>query len=160
MCTVWVNPNPSCLFLWRAGGLTLQPITLTLNLKPYVYCSCASAAAHTGPRSGLTRRYCCLLRSGPSKRVNPKRFEHRPVEWGRRVCVGFVFYPGVARCGRSAGCMLCALWAVSLLCVCVWGGGVQPPKPVSLHDAGFAAPCGSAGIGFSLPVCGSVRIFD
>ena len=37
---------------------------------------------------------------------------------------------------------------------------VQPPKPVSRRDAGFAAPRGSAGIGVSLPVCGSVRIFD
>jgi len=36
----------------------------------------------------------------------------------------------------------------------------QPPKPASLRDAGFAAPCGGAGIGFSLPVCGSVQIFD
>ena len=39
-------------------------------------------------------------------------------------------------------------------------GAACTPKPVSLRDAGFAAPCGSAGIGFSLPVCGSVRIFD
>jgi len=31
----------------------------------------------------------------------------------------------------------------------------QPPKPASLSDAGFATPCGGAGIGFSLLVCSS-----
>jgi len=34
-------------------------------------------------------------------------------EWGRRVCGGLSSTLGVARCGRSAGCVLCALWAVS-----------------------------------------------
>jgi len=31
---------------------------------------------------------------------------------------------GVARCGRSAGCVLCALWAVSVAVVSGGGGGV------------------------------------
>jgi len=54
--------------------------------------------------------------SGPSERG-----EHRPIERGRRVC-GFCLLPwGVARCGRSAGRVLCALWAV-LAAVCVGGG--------------------------------------
>jgi len=46
--------------------------------------------------------------SGPSERG-----EHRPIEWGRRVCRNLSSPLGVARCGRSAGCVLCALWAVS-----------------------------------------------
>jgi len=37
----------------------------------------------------------------------------RPFEWGRRVCGFFSSALGVARCGRSAGCVLCGLWAVS-----------------------------------------------
>ena len=45
----------------------------------------------------------------------------RPVEWWSARLRGFVLYPGVARCGRSAGCVLWALWAVSAA-VCVGGG--------------------------------------
>jgi len=33
------------------------------------------------------------------------------VEWARLR--EFVFCPGVARYGRSAGCVLCVLWAMS-----------------------------------------------
>ena len=47
-------------------------------------------------------------RSGPSKTG-----EHGPFEWGRRVCGGLSSALGVARCGRSAGCVLCVLWAMS-----------------------------------------------
>jgi len=54
----------------------------------------------------------------------PRGYAEIPIEWGRRVCRGFVFYPGrtlgVARCGRSTGCVLCALWAVA---AAVCGGG-------------------------------------
>jgi len=49
-----------------------------------------------------------------------ERGEHRPTKWGRRVCGGLSFTLGVARRGRSAGCVLCALWAVSAA-VCVGG---------------------------------------
>jgi len=38
----------------------------------------------------------------------------------RRVCGGLSSTLGVARCSRSAGCVLCALWAVS---AAVLGGG-------------------------------------
>jgi len=54
-------------------------------------------------------------RSGPSKTG-----EHGPFEWGRRVCGGLSSALGVARCGRSAGCVLCVLWAMS---AAVGGGG-------------------------------------
>ena len=40
------------------------------------------------------------------------RGEHRPFEWGRRVCGGWSYAMGVARCGRSA---------VNMLAVCVVG---------------------------------------
>ena len=48
-----------------------------------------------------------------------ERGEHRPIGWGRRVCGGLSSTLGVARCGRSAGCVLCLLWAIS---AAVWGG--------------------------------------
>ena len=38
---------------------------------------------------------------------------HVQIEWGRRVCRGLSSTLGVARCSRSAGYVLCALWAVS-----------------------------------------------
>jgi len=52
-----------------------------------------------------------------------------------------VFYPGAARCGRSAGCVLCALWAVT---AAVLGGryavGVSiPSSPVELPARGETA---------------------
>jgi len=47
------------------------------------------------------------------------RGEHRPFEWGRRVGGGLSSALGVVRCGRSAGCVLCVLWAIS---AAVWGG--------------------------------------
>ena len=46
---------------------------------------------------------------------------HVQIEWGRRVCRGLSSTLGVARCSRSAGCVLCALWAVS---AAVLRGGV------------------------------------
>jgi len=55
--------------------------------------------------------------SGPSERG-----EHRPFEWGRRVCGDLSSALGVARCGHSAGCVLCVLWAMS---AAVLGGGVS-----------------------------------
>jgi len=43
-----------------------------------------------------------------------------------RVCGGLSFTLGVARCGRSAGCVLCALWAMSAaLFVCLVPVGVS-----------------------------------
>ena len=36
-----------------------------------------------------------------------------------RVCGGLSSTLGLARCGRSAGCVLCAMWAVS---AAVFGG--------------------------------------
>ena len=60
-----------------------------------------------------------------------ERGEHRPIEWGRRVCGGLSSALGVARCGRSAGCVLCVLWGVSAV-VCVGGGypvGVSISSP-------------------------------
>jgi len=56
------------------------------------------------------------MRSGPSERG-----EHRPFEWGQRVCGGVSSTLGVAQCGRSAGCVLCVLWAMS---AAVLGRGV------------------------------------
>jgi len=49
--------------------------------------------------------------------------EHRPVEWGRRVCEGLSSTLRGSRCGGSASCVLCALWAV-LAAVLVGGGGL------------------------------------
>jgi len=42
-------------------------------------------------------------------------------EWARRVCGGLSSALGVTRCGRSAGCVLCVLWAMS---AAVLGRGV------------------------------------
>ena len=58
---------------------------------------------------------CAEPGSGPSERG-----EHRPFEWGRRVCGGLSSALGVARCGRSDGCVLCAVGHVG---GCVGGGG-------------------------------------
>jgi len=57
---------------------------------------------------------CAEPGSGPSERG-----EHRPFEWGRCVCRGLSSALGVVRCGCSAGCVLCVLWAIS---AAVWGG--------------------------------------
>ena len=57
---------------------------------------------YPGLCAGLVRR------SGPSERD-----ELRPFKWGRRVCRGLSSALGVARCGGSAGCVLCVLWAMS-----------------------------------------------
>jgi len=114
------------------------------------------------PRLALTRtdasdsrRKLRCVKSGPSKRG-----EHRPIKWDRRVCGEVSSTLGVARWGRSAGCVLCALWAVSTAMLGGEGGGTlregkhiisntpchycrvnvpQPPTPASLRDAGFAA---------------------
>jgi len=62
-------------------------------------------------RNSSRPAFTCLCAdpgSGPSEMG-----EHRPIEWGRRVCGGLSSTLGVARCGRSAGCVLCAPWAVS-----------------------------------------------
>ena len=54
--------------------------------------------------------------SGPSERG-----EHRPIEWGRRVCRGIVFYPGGSAVWRQ--CWLCAVCAGGRAGCCVGGGG-------------------------------------
>jgi len=70
-----------------------------------------------GAQQGTPHRTLCAdPGSGPSERS-----EHRPIEWGRRVCRGLSFTLGVARCGRTAGCVLCALWAVSAAVLGGWG---------------------------------------
>jgi len=70
---------------------------------------------------------CANPGSGPSERG-----EHRPIEWGRRFCRGLSSTLGVARCGRRAGCVLCALWAVS---AAVSGGGGRGPGGVSISSS-------------------------
>jgi len=54
--------------------------------------------------------------SGPSERG-----EHRPIEWGRRVLQGFVFYPGGSAVWPQ--CWLCAVCAVGRVGCRVCGGG-------------------------------------
>ena len=58
---------------------------------------------------------CADPGSGPSERG-----DHTQIEWGRRVCGGVSSALGVARCGRSAGGVLCVLWGMSAA-VCVGG---------------------------------------
>ena len=75
-----------------------------------------------GSAAGLNRKKQSKQCVGVTLGLGPPNGgEHRPIEWGRRVCRGLSSTLGVARCGRSAGCVLCALWAVS---AAVFGGGV------------------------------------
>ena len=74
----------------------------------------AGIAAPPTTDTQQTRGLCAEPGSGPSERG-----EHRPFEWGRRVCGGLSSALGVVRCGRSAGWVLCVLWAIS---AAVWGG--------------------------------------
>jgi len=55
--------------------------------------------------------------------IGPIRVVHCYIEWGRRVCGGLSSTLGIAWCGRSAGCVLGALLAVS---AAVLGGGGYP----------------------------------
>jgi len=72
-------------------------------------------------------RLCADPESGPSERCG-----HSPFEWGRRVCCFFSSTLGVARCGRSAGCVRCRpCW---LLC----GGGY--PVGVSVSSSSGSPP--------------------
>jgi len=70
---------------------------------------------------------CAEPGSGPSERG-----EHRPFEWGRCVWGGLSSALGVVRCGRSAGCVLCVLWAIHIGC-CVGG---EYPVGVSILSSG------------------------
>ena len=92
-----------------------------------------------------SRAFAPNLGLGPPKGVSIGRFE-----WGRRVCGGLSSALGVARCGRSAGCVLCVLWAMS---AAVLGGGVpcggkdiiirwglSPPGVKCLVDARHVPP--------------------
>jgi len=63
--------------------------------------------------------------------LGPPKGASIPIEWGRRVCGGLFSTLGVARCGRSAGCVLCALWAVS---AAVWGGVPCGGKHIIIID--------------------------
>jgi len=80
--------------------------------------SCAVALAQEGRLRykrplGLSltqeQRYTLLILGHGEHYGPPERGEHRPFEWGRRVCGGLSSALGVARCGRSAGCVLCVL---------------------------------------------------
>jgi len=84
------------LFFWGGGGVLVGAVWTG---EPAFTCLCAEPG------------------SGPSERG-----EHRPFEWGRRVCGGFVFCPG----GSAAWpqCWLCAVFAVGHISCCV-GGGVS-----------------------------------
>jgi len=48
----------------------------------------------------------------------------------------------------------CVVLFLSCVCVCDLFFFLQHREAASLCDAGFAASCGGAGCGFSLPVCG------
>jgi len=58
---------------------------------------------------------CADPGSGPSESG-----ERRPIEWGRRVCRGIVFYPGGSAVWPQ--CWLCAVFAVGRAGCCVGGG--------------------------------------
>jgi len=63
----------------------------------------------------------------------------RPFEWGRRVCGGLSSALGVVRCGRSAGCVLCVLWAIS---AAVWGEypvGLSRSSSLTRVQSGYGA---------------------
>jgi len=84
--------------------------------------SCEGQGA-THPASCAINQSKVLRKSHTGKeKPHPSTSErggHRPFEWGRRVCGGLSSALGVVRCGRSAGCVLCVLWAIS---AAVWGG--------------------------------------
>jgi len=69
---------------------------------------------------------CADPGSGPSERG-----EHRPFEWGRRICGGLSSALGVAWCGRSAGCVLCVLWAMWAMSAAVLGRGYPVGASIS-----------------------------
>ena len=108
------------LYLYLSISINIQ--THTHYLRPVSECG----AAHDHVQIELQR--APLQRLHQSSRQSPhlycaERGEHRPIEWGRGVRGGLSSTLGVARCGRSAGCVLCVLWAVSAaVCVGGWGG--------------------------------------
>jgi len=74
------------------------------------------------------RRRLQPLRQLPASGSGPsERGEHCPIEWGRRVRGGLSSALGVARCGRSAGCV--RRGPCRLLC---WGEGY--PVGVSISS--------------------------
>ena len=86
--------------------------------------------ASGGPAAGWTGEpaFTCLCAdpgSGPSEKG-----EHRPIEWGRRVRRGIVFYPGGSAVWPQ--CWLCAVCAVGRVSCCVGGGY---PVGVSISSA-------------------------
>ena len=103
-------------------------LVITISYKgqatPGLWSYCKSLVVYKwAHRSGSTHsRSCASVFVGhrPSFLL-VGRGEHRPFEWGRRVCGGLSSALGVARCGRSAGCVLCVLWGMS---AAVLGGGV------------------------------------
>ena len=94
-----------CLRALYVPHQLLHPYSLGLSLGfgPHV--------STKGKLMGIGLAFTCLCAepgSGPSERG-----EHRPFEWGRCVCGGLSSALGVVRCGCSAGCVLCVLWAIS-----------------------------------------------
>jgi len=105
--------------------------------------ACDGHATHSVDDSYLWLRGCCwhpLLLWWSVCSACPRK-PCSVVEWGRRVCGGLSSTRGVARYGRTAGCVLCALWAVS---AAVLGGGY--PVGVSISSSLVSATRRSPGV--------------
>jgi len=95
-------------------------------LRAYYYQTTTSSTTNRRPDSCQFNRRPKPTGSGPSERG-----EHRPIEWGRCVCRGIVFYPEGSAVWRQ--CWLCAVCAVGRVGCCVGGG--RYPMGVSISSS-------------------------